>query len=63
MDHRTIGYLLHAWVVVAAAVGSGLIVLTSTTTVRALGTVLIIVGLVSLMPAFRYLWWGPESTA
>lgn len=63
MDHRTLGYLLHAWVVVAVAAGSGLIILSSMTVVRALGTVLIIVGLVSLMPAFRYLWWGPESTS
>jgi len=61
MDDRTIGYLLHVWVVVAVFVGIGTIIVTSSTLLTRISTVLIILGLASLMPAFRYLWWG-EST-
>lgn len=61
MDDRTIGYLLHVWVVVAVLVGIGIIIFTSSTLLTRLSTVLIILGLVSLMPAFKFTWWGAES--
>ncbi len=64
MDSRTVAYALYGWVVAAAVAGSVLIVFGNTLTAR-IGTVVIIVGLVSLMPAFRYLWWddSAEETA
>lgn len=61
MDDRTIGYLLHVWVAVSVLVGIGIIIFTSSTLLTRIGTVVIILGLVSLMPAFRYMWWGSES--
>lgn len=61
MDDRTIGYLLHVWVVVAVLVGIGIIIFTSSTLLTRVSTVLIILGLVSLMPAFKLTWWGSES--
>ncbi len=60
MDSRTIAYALYAWVVVAFAIGSILIIFGNSFTATA-GTVVIIVGLVSLMPAFKYLWWEDSS--
>lgn len=64
MDSRTIAYALYGWVVLAVAIGSTLIVFGSTLLAR-IGTVIIILGLISLMPAFKYLWWddSPEETA
>jgi len=64
MDSRTIAYALYGWVVVAVATGSVLII-SGTTLMARVGTVIIIIGLVSLMPAFSYLWWdeSAEETA
>lgn len=61
MDQRILGYLLHVWVVVATLVGIGL-VLSGVQLLVTVGTVVIIIGLISLMPAFRYTWWESEST-
>jgi uncharacterized membrane protein len=60
MESRTLAQALYGWVVVAVAVGSVLIVFGNRLTAR-IGTVIIIIGLVSLMPAFRYLWWDDSS--
>lgn len=60
MDHRTLGYLLHGWVLLAVAAGMSLIAF-GNTILATVGAVLIILGLVSLMPAFRYYWWTGES--
>jgi uncharacterized membrane protein len=60
MDSRTIAYALYGWVATAVVVGSVLIVFGSTL-LATVGAVVIIVGLVSLMPAFSYLWWESES--
>lgn len=64
MDSRTLARALYGWVVVAVAIGSVLIVFGSTLMAR-VGTVTIIIGLISLMPAFRYLWWddSPDETS
>lgn len=63
MESRTIAYALYSWVVVAVATGSVLIVF-GTTLMARIGTVIIILGLISLMPAFSFLWWdeGPDDT-
>jgi hypothetical protein len=61
MDNRTLGYLLHGWVLLAIATGMVLIAFGSTI-LPTVGAVLIIVGIISLMPAFRYYWWTDEST-
>ncbi|MEF8783637.1 MAG: hypothetical protein V5A39_09100 [Haloarculaceae archaeon] len=61
MDNRTLGYLLHGWVLLTIATGMGLIAFGSTI-LPTVGAVLIIVGIISLMPAFRYYWWTDEST-
>jgi uncharacterized membrane protein len=60
MDSRTIAYALYGWVATATVVGSVLIVFGSTL-LATVGAVVIIVGLVSLMHAFSYLWWESES--
>lgn len=60
MDARTLGLLLHGWTVVAVAIGSGLIAFFDSVLLARVGAVIIMLGLVSLMPAFNYLWW--EST-
>ncbi len=60
MDSRTIAYALYGWVVVAAVTGSVLIVF-GTTLMARIGTVIIILGLISLMPAFSFLWWEDSS--
>jgi uncharacterized membrane protein len=60
MDERTIAYAIYGWVVTAVILGSALIVF-GTTLLATIGTVVIILGLISLMPAFNYLWWKPES--
>ncbi len=62
MDARTIGLLFHAWVVVAVAIGSGLIAFFDSVLLARVGAVVIMLGLVSLMPAFNYTWWEAEST-
>lgn len=61
MENRTLGYLLHGWVLLAVAAGMALIAF-GNTILATVGAVLIIVGVVSLMPAFRYYWWTEEST-
>lgn len=60
MESRTIASALYGWVVLAVAIGSVLIVF-GTALMARIGTVIIILGLVSLMPAFKYLWWEDGS--
>ena len=60
MDGKTISYVLYLWVATAVVTESSLILFGSTFLTTA-GTVLIIIGLVSLMPAMRYAWWDTET--
>jgi len=60
MDPRTISYVLYAWVVVAVALGSALIIF-GNTLMATVGAVVIIIGAVSLMPAISYRYWGNEE--
>lgn len=46
--------LLQVWIVLANAVGIGLILFVGQARLTAVGVVLVIVGLMSLMPAIRY---------
>jgi predicted cobalt transporter CbtA len=54
MEQGTLGTAFSAWIVVALAIGIGLVVVSGGLALSLIGIVLIVLGLIGIMPALRF---------